>query len=264
MPSSVLNEVMVKEAFFSNLFSAEEGSAVKCRMSSIQAYILHSTFSNCSTSCSTTSSSREAHVSGGACFLDIKEMDVSRCLFTECKGPSLGSVFYAAGTRGRMFNISCLSDSRCGTTTKDYHSIYAFETSSSFLTNVNSSYSISQSIYGVIHFGVAPDTFNCSYSSFIFTNSENDHIPFGAGLINSNNEAWISHISFVNSRSSNGILTLWKGTYYFSEIIFSMCSGQLINRQLEDIISAHFIHCVFRGVRKCFLSDLRQSEIYII
>ena len=96
MASSVVpNDLKIKEAMFSNLFSLEEGAAVKCRMASIQTNIIQSTFSNCSTSCSTTSSSRTGgiYVSGGACFLDIKEMDVSKCLFTECKGPSLGSVF---------------------------------------------------------------------------------------------------------------------------------------------------------------------------
>ena len=139
----------VVKSSFSNVVTNQHGSAINCNTLTIQVFISQCAFSNCSTTFKGTSSQRTTinGVGGGAIFLDINELLMEKCIFKQCTAQALGSALYSCSSKDHNFTISCLSDFNCGSTISTTHSIYAFETVSTYINHVNSSYSNSRNFY---------------------------------------------------------------------------------------------------------------------
>ena len=217
----------VERTIIMNSISNTQGSGLCCKNPDLQVYVSSCTFINCTSKVSGSSSQRDNGVSGGACLFSVGEVIMKSVMFESCVGESLGSAVYASTIINNRANVSYLCDVNCGKDTTSIHSIYAFELCTTTARNINSTNSISKSIYGAIHLGKYPKTFSVKYLSIKAQTSANTAIPLGMGLHDGTDTGYIDHAFFSGCKYPNGLMTLWKGIYVLDDIVFSECSGKL-------------------------------------
>ena len=235
----------VEKTTFMNTISGVQGSALSCYHESMKVAISLCRFINCTTTCSGNSFQRKGDVSGGACFFSVSEASIKSCYFEACVGSALGSAVYVSTPINHYFNASCVSDYNCGNTITSYHSVYAFETSTSNIRNINSTKPFSRNFHGVVLFGQYPRKFSVMYSSIIFRTGETNAVPF---LLSESDDADIScldHIYIRNGKSSDGLFTIYKGTYVLKDVVFDSCSGKLYYTPVTTFKSITFENTVF-------------------
>ena len=82
----------VINVWFVDIHTSTPGSCVKSLLKSLDVYIAHCQFYNCSSTAAVTSTSRSSNVcSDGAIFLNVNNPTIRSCLFVNCIGNGLGS-----------------------------------------------------------------------------------------------------------------------------------------------------------------------------
>ena len=201
-------------------------------------------FINCTCTCGLTSYERNENiVSGGACCFSVSEVIMKTCFFKLCIGEYLGSAVYASTPLNYYTNISCMCDIDCGKVRDIGHSVYAIETSTTEVKDLNSTNSISSSDAGVLFFGKRPSEFTSKYVSIIMNPSIQIARPLGVSA-QSNTKGGFIEDAYVRNGNCNGLISIWKGKYKFNNIVFDECSGN-IYYNWSDFISITFSNTVF-------------------
>ena len=138
-------------------------------------------------------------------------------LFESCVGQNLGSAVYASTPLNYYTNISCMCDIDCGKVRDIGHSVYAIETSTTEVKDLNSTNSISSSDAGVLFFGKRPSEFTSKYVSIIMNPSIQIARPLGVSA-QSNTKGGFIEDAYVRNGNCNGLISIWKGKYKFNNI----------------------------------------------
>lgn len=242
--STTANMYISKEAVFQNFATNVAGSAIGLKNDDIDAFIESCVFINCTSTCSGSSNARAGGSSGGACFLSINAFIVRNNIFQECYGNGLGAALYASTLYSKNASLSCASDFKCGRDTSEMNSVYALERARSKVDNVNSTYSISREYHSTFHIGLYPITFSMKYMSIVFAPESTVSIPLGLSLSDNTCTTNVSHVYIKHGVSSSGIISLWRGEYFFDDIVFDQCSGNLY-RIIESIVNVSFSNTMF-------------------
>ena len=209
----------IERASFANTVSEYQGSALFCKHNAMKVSVSLCRFANCTSTCSGASYQRESGTSGGACFFSVSNVIMNSCFFESCVGAALGSAVYVSTPTNHFSNISCMCDVVCGNDITSIHSIYAFEVTTSDIRYLNSTNSVCKNLYGILHIGVYPETFNAKYFSIIMKTGENIAIPLGISLQDSG-VGYLEH-AYIANGNNNGIISTWLGTYEFNDIVFN-------------------------------------------
>ena len=174
------NRIYIKGNTFSNIHSNKPGGSIYLA-TSVKVSIYQCYFNDCSSTGLINSTTRpQSTCSGGAIFVDVKEINLNTCVFMKCVGVGFGSAVYLCipnnDNSDKFTNIYSLCDIECGNAISTYHSVYSFEQGKVDLKNFNSSSSISKNQFGVIHIGYHPKESICNYISVIFDKNDKDHI----------------------------------------------------------------------------------------
>ena len=217
----------IKNNIFTNQHSNYQGSAIGWSSNILFVSLESCSFINCTSEASSSSFQRGDGVSGGACFLSCNKIDMKKCFFDSCSAPSLGSALYVSAPQGSLSNFSCLCDINCGRTKyTTYQSVCTFETTTSFIRDLNSTNAISANFCGVLFIGTVPLSFTLNYISLIINDEPGSSCPLGLTLKDSTCSGTISN-TYISKAVFDGIISLWYGNYYFDNIIFNECSGNL-------------------------------------
>ena len=227
----------IKKVCFENIHSISHGSCIFANESSLNAFIEHCQFYNCSSSVIGSSSLRYYHVCGGSIYLNINNPVLRDCIFVRCTGSELGSVVYTSVKETSKPIIDCICDISCGNSNEDYHSVYAFEGGKPSVKNVNSTNPVSISRYGVVHIGSYPLSFIFDYITVVFTKEYINSVCFGVALNSIDYKGYLTHVFLQNSTNTNGIFALWQGQYYFNDLVLYECSGTLYRKIEENLVT---------------------------
>jgi len=243
--NSQTNMCTVEKSKFLNSKSDIQGSAINIKQNSSKAAISFCTFINCSsTACGVSSQRPDNYATGGACFVDVNEIEMKSCFFMSCAGTHLGSAVYYCVPRYKNAAVSCLCDICCGFNTTNIHSIYAFERGSSKIRDINSTNAISKSHYGYLHMGRGPAGFSIKYISIVKNYNDSIFIPLGISLLDETCYGYACHAYFANGTNQNGLISIWSGNYILNDTVFDNCYGN-IYKVMSDFGSITFKNSVF-------------------
>ena len=228
----------ISESIFHDTHSSGPGSAVSCISSSIDADVSNCIFLNCSSLFAGTSSSRPTEFSsGGACYLDVNNINVSNCYFYKCSGAGLGAALYACGPKDNQCIASCLSSYLCFNQKSTFHSIYAIELITQNISNMNSTHDTQDSTYSVYHIGRYPVFYYVSFFTVNFSpihETETKQSAIALSLSESSLTGYLSHVFISNAISQSGIISIFQGHHIITDATLYQCSGKIICLQQTD------------------------------
>ena len=230
-------------SYFSYL-TAPEGGAIHIINLQINCSIESCYFDSCTTTGKRTSSSRDSTPSGGACYFDIKSINITNVLIKKCKAFSFGHSIYCSISFSFPCAVNCLSDEFSGQKISSKESsVFVFDRGDSFIKDINISYPTSITYPGAIHIGMYIDKSDNKYWNIIFNSKETEEnqlmsISF-AIKEGETNKCDYFHIE--NSFSNDGLFTFWYGKHYFNHFYIIQSAGPFFRKSTHSTFPFEFV-----------------------
>ena len=213
--------------------------------SSYNVNLAFTQFKQCSATSSQKSSSGRSESSGGCCYFDVTNINISNIYTTECKSSNYSHAIFTTIPIQTKSYINCLSDFISGRSASPYSTVYGFDKGSYIFKDINITYPKEIIYPGSMHTGLGPE-----YSSYRFLNikykQNEESIAISFSLTN-NGTNEVEYANFEKCCPLElGILGLLAGNHAIQNCNFIDCSGNLIyKRSSTDAILISY----------CYLSE---------
>ena len=182
---------------------------------------------------------RKNEASGGCCFFDIKNINISNIYTEKCKTSHYGHAFFCIIPLKTESHINCISDFSSGQTASPYSTIHIFDRGNFFLNDINMTHSKNIKYPGTFHIGSHPEYSSIKYLNVVFHENEGS-MSFTLSIKDDgNSESQYGHIENATDESRGGIIGFLDGSHVLKNFDFIQCSGNLVynpsDRMAEQI-----------------------------